>query len=46
MPNPRANLRESAAPVICGSCGAIERTGCLLHGGMDIHACPQFRPLQ
>lgn len=44
--NPRAAMRESGAPVMCGLCGGTERTGCLLHeGGMDLHACPQFKPL-
>jgi hypothetical protein len=48
MPNPKAAMRESGAPVICGLCGGVERTGCQLpqHGGMDLHACPQFVPLQ
>tara|TARA_R110001592_G_scaffold106530_10_gene299010 strand:- start:1957 stop:2094 length:138 start_codon:yes stop_codon:yes gene_type:complete len=45
MPNPKAQLRESGAPVICGLCGGTERSGCLLNSGMDIHACPQFKPL-
>jgi|13_taG_2_1085334.scaffolds.fasta_scaffold02278_11 hypothetical protein len=45
MPNPKAALRESGVPSICGLCGATERTGCLLHNGIDIHACPQFKPL-
>ena len=45
--NPKTAMREGGAPVICGLCGGTERTGCQLpqHGGMDIHACPQFTSL-
>jgi len=45
MPNPKAAFRESGAPAICGLCGGTEVSGCLLHKGMDIHACRQFKPL-
>tara|TARA_R110000744_G_scaffold54257_2_gene115268 strand:+ start:264 stop:434 length:171 start_codon:yes stop_codon:yes gene_type:complete len=47
--NPKASLREegeSGINVLCGTCGGSNRTGCLLHKGMDIHACPKFQPLQ
>lgn len=46
--NPRATLREKGEQggnVLCGSCGGSPRTGCLLHEGMDIHVCDQFKPL-
>lgn len=42
--NPRATMRE-AGMGICGLCGGTDRTGCLLHEGMDLHACPKFKPL-
>jgi len=42
--NPRAAMREGGG-TMCGTCGGTERTGCLLHNGMDIHACESFQPL-
>lgn len=42
--NPRATMREEGMG-ICGLCGGTDRTGCLLHEGMDLHACPKFKPL-
>lgn len=44
--NPKAAMREGRVPAICGSCGGTERSGCGLHSGMDIFACPDFRPLR
>ena len=46
--NPKASLREDAqqgAPVACSACGGTPRSGCGLHDGMDVFACPQFSPL-
>ena len=46
--SPKAMLREAGEggkSVLCGTCGGSNRTGCLLHRGMDIHACPKFVPL-
>ena len=43
--NPKAAMRESGMAQMCGSCGGTDRTGCLLHKGMDLNACPQFTPL-
>ena len=43
--NPKAAMRESGMAQLCGACGGTDRTGCLLHKGMDLHACPQFTPL-
>ena len=44
----KAQMRESGGPMICGLCGGTERTGCQLpqHGGMDLLACPTFKPLR
>ena len=36
---------EAGMPVICGKCGGTNVSGCKLHRGMDIHACPLFEPL-
>tara|TARA_S200002703_G_C3786704_1_gene242596 strand:- start:340 stop:924 length:585 start_codon:yes stop_codon:yes gene_type:complete len=46
--NPKTEMRESGGPMICGLCGGTERTGCQLpqHGGMDLLACPTFKPLR
>lgn len=44
--NSKTEMREGGAPVICGECGGTERSGCGLHSGMDIFACPDFRPLR
>jgi len=41
----KAMMRERNVPLLCGRCGATQETGCLLHNGMDIHACPAFKPL-
>ena len=49
--NEMANRREAGeagyAPQICGVCGGTTHEGCLhpAHQGMDINACPNFRPL-
>jgi hypothetical protein len=43
----KAQMRESGAPVICGSCGATESTGCKgPFPGVDIFACEAFKPLR
>jgi hypothetical protein len=42
------DARAAAAagmPVICKACGGTPSTGCGLHPGMDIFACPQFEQL-
>lgn len=48
--NPLAERREAAesghVPQICGKCGGTTREGCRVHQGMDINACPEYRPLQ
>ena len=48
--NRMAARREAAegghAPQICGAWGGTPREGCRLHQGMDINACPDYRPLQ
>ena len=48
--NPLAERREAAegghAPQICGACGGTTREGCRIHQGMDLNACPEYRPLQ
>jgi hypothetical protein len=48
--NPLAERREAAesghAPQICGKCGGTTREGCRVHQGMEINACPEYRPLQ
>ena len=44
--NPKAAMREGGAPAICEMCGGTERSGCGLHSGMDIFACPDFSPLR
>tara|TARA_R100000329_G_scaffold135172_2_gene115430 strand:+ start:1001 stop:1189 length:189 start_codon:yes stop_codon:yes gene_type:complete len=36
---------EAGLPIICRKCGGTNTSGCNLHKGMDIHACPQFEPL-
>jgi bacterioferritin-associated ferredoxin len=47
----RAMMREMSEqrPVatICGTCGATQRSGCLMPEmmGADLHACPAFKPL-
>ena len=41
----KSQLRESGAPMIC-HCGATPETGCQgPFPGVDIHACPAFKPL-
>ena len=48
--NPLAERREAAegghAPQLCGRCGGTTREGCRLHQGMDLNACPEYRPLE
>ena len=48
--NPLAERREAAemghAPQICGRCGGTTREGCRLHAGMELNACPEYRPLE
>jgi len=46
--NRKTAMREEGGPMICGLCGGTERSGCQLpqHGGMDLFACPDFRPLR
>tara|TARA_R110002020_G_scaffold367877_1_gene579785 strand:+ start:174 stop:668 length:495 start_codon:yes stop_codon:yes gene_type:complete len=48
--NKFAERREAAegghAPQICGRCGGTTREGCRLNQGMDLNACPEYRPLQ
>lgn len=43
----KTQMRESGMPVIC-ECGATPDSGCQLpqHAGMDMFACPSFRPLR
>lgn len=48
--NPLAERREAAetghAPQLCGRCGGTTREGCRIHQGMDLNACPEYRPLE
>jgi len=47
--SPASEMREAAeqgAPMVCGLCGGTEDTGCLAHGGIDLMACPKFKPLR
>jgi hypothetical protein len=48
--NPLAERREAAemghAPQICGRCGGTTREGCRMHQGMELNACPEYRPLE
>ena len=46
--NPIASIREKSeggSPIACQRCGGSIRSGCNLHDGMDIFACPKFEPL-
>lgn len=33
------------APTICRNCGATSASGCRVHNGMDMFACPGFEPM-
>jgi len=42
------DLRAAAArgaPTICRNCGATSASGCRVHNGMDMFACPGFEPM-
>ena len=46
--NPSAQHREaleSGTGGQCATCGGIYQSGCRQHAGMDINACPQYRPI-
>ena len=46
--NPTASMREASeggAPIACRTCGGNVRSGCNLHDGIDVFACPKFQPL-
>tara|TARA_R100000458_G_C8266125_1_gene241137 strand:+ start:1031 stop:1525 length:495 start_codon:yes stop_codon:yes gene_type:complete len=46
--NPSAQHREALESGVggqCATCGGAYETGCGQHAGMDINACPEYRPI-
>ena len=47
--NPSAQHREALESGVggqCATCGGSYGSGCRIHAGMDINACPQYSPVQ
>ena len=47
--NPSAQHREALESGVggqCATCGGSYGSGCKIHAGMDINACPQYSPVQ
>jgi len=46
--NPSAEHREaleSGKDGQCANCGGLYKSGCNQHAGIDVNACPEYRPL-